>query len=299
MMFDRDSESDSWGTRKPIAVILMWGLGICFLVQSLANFYAHLPIEPALALSNAGLKEGKLWTLFTYQFLHGGPWPWHLIGNCLGLYFIGLHFEELYGARRFLWTYFGGAGLGAVVQVLVTALPSHNDSLVLGASAGVMSLLAAYATAFPERQITTFIYFIPVTLKASWLLWFFGGLAAFGSLFPFDTLAHGAHLGGILFGIFYVKTGSLSEFGGKTVSDSIERWMAGFRRGTKSRNNNPVIPVQFPRKPQATGKAQSDTDFIAREVDPILEKIAKHGIESLTSAERMTLETARQRVAQR
>lgn len=298
-MFDRDSGSDWWGTRKPAAVILMWVLGICFLVQSLANFYAHIPIEPALALSNAGLKEGKLWTLFTYQFLHGGPWPWHLIGNCLGLYFIGLHIEELYGARKFLWMYFGGAGLGAFVQVVVTSLPSHNDSLVLGASAGVMSLLAAYAIAFPERQITTFIYFIPVTLRAKWLLRFFGGLAAFGSLFPFDIIAHGAHLGGILFGIFYVKAGGLSEFGGNTVSDSIERWMAGFRGEKKSANKNPVIPLRFSLKPQATGKEQSDADFIAREVDPILEKIAKHGIQSLTSAERMTLETARQRVAQR
>ena len=43
----------------------------------------------------------------------------------------------------------------------------------------------------------------------------------------------------------------------------------------------------------------SDADFIAREVDPILDKIAREGIASLTPAERQTLEAARAKVARR
>jgi hypothetical protein len=46
-------------------------------------------------------------------------------------------------------------------------------------------------------------------------------------------------------------------------------------------------------------EAASESDFIAREVDPILEKIAQHGIQSLTPAERQTLEAARQKVNRR
>jgi hypothetical protein len=37
--------------------------------------------------------------------------------------------------------------------------------------------------------------------------------------------------------------------------------------------------------------------FISAEVDPILEKIAQHGLESLTRAERRTLEKGREKIA--
>jgi hypothetical protein len=43
----------------------------------------------------------------------------------------------------------------------------------------------------------------------------------------------------------------------------------------------------------------SDAEFMAREVDPILEKIARDGIGSLTAAERQILEDARKKVARR
>jgi hypothetical protein len=51
-------------------------------------------------------------------------------------------------------------------------------------------------------------------------------------------------------------------------------------------------------------KADRDTDlpseeFISREVDPILDKISQHGIQSLTARERRILETARNKMAKR
>jgi hypothetical protein len=40
-------------------------------------------------------------------------------------------------------------------------------------------------------------------------------------------------------------------------------------------------------------------DFLSREVDPILDKISAHGIQSLTERERRILEAARQRMGKR
>jgi hypothetical protein len=40
-------------------------------------------------------------------------------------------------------------------------------------------------------------------------------------------------------------------------------------------------------------------EFLSREVDPILDKISAHGIQSLTDRERRILETARQRMGKR
>jgi membrane associated rhomboid family serine protease len=297
MLSDRDYMSDSRGGRTPVSLILIGLLVACFLVQSAVTFYGAGGAIWNLGLTNSGLFSGKVWLPATYQFLHQTPWPWHLLGNCLGLYFIGMHLEDMYGPRRLLWLHFGGGFAGALVQVLVTLLPRHIDAPVVGASAGVMSLLAAYATAFPDKQLTTFIAFIPVTLRAKWILWFFGGLSVFGSLFPFDAVAHGAHLGGILFGILFVRLGGLSEFGGGAVSDLLERVGAWFRPRTRPASRD--IPARFRPEPEAKRVPATDVDFIAREVDPILEKIAQHGIQSLTPAERKTLETARQKVIRR
>ena len=42
-----------------------------------------------------------------------------------------------------------------------------------------------------------------------------------------------------------------------------------------------------------------ETDFVSKRSDPILEKISKHGIQSLTAAERKTLEAARKKMEKR
>ena len=43
----------------------------------------------------------------------------------------------------------------------------------------------------------------------------------------------------------------------------------------------------------------SDGEFMSREIDPILDKIAAHGIHSLTDRERQILEAARSRMGRR
>ena len=51
----------------------------------------------------------------------------------------------------------------------------------------------------------------------------------------------------------------------------------------------------------ATSPAQDlpPAEFISREVDPILEKISAHGIQSLTDRERQILEAARAKMERR
>jgi membrane associated rhomboid family serine protease len=298
MLYDRDYMSDNRGGRPPFALILIGVLVVCFLVQSAFTFYGNAAVTRHLGLTREGLFSGHVWLLGTYQFLHQTPWPWHLIGNCLGLFFIGTHIEEMYGARRLLWLHFGGGLAGGLLHVVIGLLPAHQDIAVVGASAGVLSLLAAYATAFPEKQLTTFLYFIPVTLKAKWILWFFTGLAVFGSLFPYDSVAHGAHLGGIAFGFLYVKLGGLSEFGGG-IGSRISEWWQALRVPMSKPQRRAAPPSRVRVEPAPRREAASESDFIAREVDPILEKIAQHGIQSLTPAERQTLEAARQKVNRR
>src|SRR5215813_14115826 len=82
--------------------ILIFVLITAFVVQSVLLFYQDFDASRYLALSVAGLSQGRIWQLFTFQFLHTCPWPWHVLFNCLGLYFFGRPVEESLGGKRFL-----------------------------------------------------------------------------------------------------------------------------------------------------------------------------------------------------
>src|SRR5262249_14851464 len=131
--------------------------------------------------------------------------------NCLGLYFFGRSVEDAIGKRSFLKLYFLSGTAGGLVQLLALLLPGHADRPVVGASAGVLGLLAAYATLFPDREVVTWIWFLPIRVKAKYLLWFFGLLSLYGTFVPFDAVAHAAHLGGMLAGWVYLRWGMQAE----------------------------------------------------------------------------------------
>src|SRR5436305_1731642 len=117
---------------------LIWVLIGAFVVQSLLWFYWDIRAIDSLGLTVQGVFSGKVWQLLTFQFLHSCPLPFHVLFNCLGLWFFGRPVEETLGSRRFLKLYFACGLAGGVLQVLLTLLlPRHEDIPVVGASAGV------------------------------------------------------------------------------------------------------------------------------------------------------------------
>ena len=58
------------------------------------------------------LATGKIHTLLTHSFTQ--LQFFHLFSNCLGIYFIGSNIEKIFGARKFLNLYIGGAIAGAI-----------------------------------------------------------------------------------------------------------------------------------------------------------------------------------------
>src|SRR5687767_6253853 len=79
-------------TNRLIAVLI----GI-FLVQCVLEVLLGVPISRYLALSLDGMAHGYVWQLLTFQFLHAAPWPFHVLFNCLFLYFFGNALEDAYG----------------------------------------------------------------------------------------------------------------------------------------------------------------------------------------------------------
>jgi membrane associated rhomboid family serine protease len=262
-----------------------------FLLQSILMFYWKIDLVDTFGLTLKGIAHGKIWQLLTFQFLHVPIWPLHILFNCIGLYFFGRPVEEILGPRKYVLIYLLAGVCGGILQVLATLiLPQHNDIAVVGASAGICGMVAIFCSLHPMQELTTWIYFFPVTIRAKYLLMFLFAVSIFGLIIPMGEVAHAAHLGGIFLGLAYVRWG--------TAWEGVINWK----------------PFEFnrrQRKPSKTGKLSSYTfsrenppevpedQFISREVDPILDKISQHGIQSLTEHERKVLEAARNKMAKR
>jgi membrane associated rhomboid family serine protease len=283
-----------------MTTVLLVTLVVCFLVQHVLEEMRQTQgwVMDYLALSREGLSHGRFYQLITFQFLHGGIW--HLFGNMFGLYFFGRAVETLLGSRGMLTLYLTSGTVGGLLQMaLAFAFPAHFGAGVVGASAGVFGLIAAFAINAPEDSITLLLFFVlPVTFPAKVFLWIEGCISLVGAfgvfllhpIFP-TGVAHAAHLGGMLTGIAWIHW---------RVSD----WSFSFwRRFERPRPARRESAASSPKRASRTARRKPEelppAEFISREVDPILEKISAQGIHSLTDRERQILEAARSKMAKR
>jgi membrane associated rhomboid family serine protease len=303
---DRDYQREEYHppryTTKLIVVLI-----VAFVLQSAFHIHVtHRKVDPMkalvgqedsgfdsfkwLGLSGDGLKHGYVWQLVTFQFMHAVPAPWHVLFNCLGIFFFGRPVEERLGGRKYLSLYFLSGVAGGLLYALMAifVFPSRSGIPVVGASAGLYGVMAIFCMLNPMQTIM--IYVFPV--RAIYFFWFLAALSLYGTIVPFDSSAHAAHLGGVLVGIAYVRW--FHE------SDRFSQWLAGLRRRRPSR---PVVKVRFPKAvggdsktPGVVPRELGPTDFISKEVDPILEKISAQGLHSLTEREKKILEAARAKI---
>lgn len=224
-----------------------------FALQWLAG-PAWMPVVHFGGLTAAGLEHGELWQLVTYQFLHGNFL--HLFVNMVALWFAGRELERVLGAERFLAVYFVGGVVGGLVQVGI----DPGGYPLIGASGSVCAVLLALTTMFPRTPIMALIFFVlPVRMRAGTLGWLMvGASVAFWLSGLQPDVGHLAHLGGFaagwVFGRFY-----RAKWGQAPLPD----------------DDNPD------QGPEAT------------DLDTVLAKVLRHGMESLSSRERRVLEESR------
>ena len=163
--------------------------------------------------------------LFWVAFMHDTHSFAHVFFNMFGVYMFGRVLENVWGPKRFLIFYMVtgiGAGItqelvwlysvhsfasanGVTLVQLVAGDPSLNYLITIGASGSVFGILLAFAMLFPN--VPLYLMFIPIPIKAKYFVIFYGlaelfmGVANNGG----DSVAHFAHLGGMLFGYFLVR----------------------------------------------------------------------------------------------
>ncbi len=210
--------------------------------------------------------HGSPWQFLTFALLHGGPL--HLLGNVLLLYFAGREVEPIIGAKHFAALFLGALAFGAAAQwgAMAGALTPVGAG-VLGISAGVAAVVAAFATILPELDVTVLLLLVvPLRVRAKFLGLILALLAA--GLWMTQTavvVGPAGIIAGSLFGWAYAKR---LGFGNPT---RIERYYLARRQEA----------LRLERMPAA--------QFIEEQVNPVLEKIARHGLHSLTQAEKRLL----------
>jgi membrane associated rhomboid family serine protease len=216
MLEDRDymRQRDYRELRVSFTVALLIINAIVFLIECVACGYPPLfSTNNYFALSVGGLKQGFVWQLLTYQFMHAGLL--HILLNCWVIYVFGREIEETLGPKKFLTLFLASGVIGGLLQTAAGWLwPHYFGGAVVGASAGAFGLVAAFAILFPERQLTLLLFFIlPLTLRARTLLILSAVLALLGIAFPISNIANAAHLGGMLTGVFFALQFSRGEAG--------------------------------------------------------------------------------------
>ncbi len=202
---------------------------LVFLAQITLDNQFH--ITEKLMLYPVMFPQFKPYQLFTHLFAHSPAMLFHIVFNMFGLWMFGKILENVWGAKRFLFFYLA-CGLGAAalhilmqyirynqIEELWRAAVAAGDTIAvqnyinelsselgpaLGASGAVMGIFIAFGYLFPNTEL--FLMFIPVPIKAKWLMIglvaidLFGGVARVSG----DNIAHFAHLGGAITGFIIV-----------------------------------------------------------------------------------------------
>ena len=238
------------------------------------------------------------WRLVSYGFLHDGPSlehpgpfsPWHLLFNMLTLWFFGREVEAVMGRREFLRFYLAAIVVAGLAWVASCSLAApHGTMRLVGASGGVMAVLAVYIWHFPHQTVLLWGV-LPVPVWALGVLYLV--LDVRGAAEAGDHVAHTAHLAGAAFGLLYAWRGWRLD----GLEDRLRDLVRPRRRLRVVRDDEP--DGRTSARSAARRRPEPDDD-LDEQVDRILAKISRSGEASLTTAERETLTRASRRLKER
>ncbi|MFA6715018.1 MAG: rhomboid family intramembrane serine protease [Victivallaceae bacterium] len=190
------------------------------------------------------------------------------------------------------------AGAGGAVSLI--PFDSILPLSVVGASGALFGILIATAMLEPNREFILLLF--PVPMKAKTLVAIYAIIELISTQGPAGNVAHLAHLGGLLGGYLYLIFFCQREI----IWDPVQALISLVRKKkytgrTSSAGwtiNTP--PLKFNTKPKFDfDKRGSDTPVTQKELDYLLDKVSKSGINSLSESEMATLRKAREQMRRR
>jgi membrane associated rhomboid family serine protease len=205
------------------------------------------------------------WRIITYQFLHGGFS--HIFFNMLAVYFFGPVLERLWGPKKFLVFYLICGSAGGVLYPILTGIGWMVPAPLIGASGAIFGIISAAAILYPMANVYVLGVF---PIKLMYLALILLAVSIMYTLKPeanamegYQT-AHFAHLAGMVAGAAYVLWPRIS------------------------------VPYSLKSRTSPWQKTIQDQQQLSAQVDQILEKVYKEGINSLSRKEKNILKKATQ-----
>jgi hypothetical protein len=215
----------------------------------------------------------------------------------LVLYWFGNIIEEFVGSRRLVSIYLLGGFAGGIFSVLfVNFVPAFQGSLaqhIMGSWGSVLAVMMAAATLVPEY--TFFLILIgPVRIKYIVGFYFILTLVmAVSTKSPSEVAA----LGGIWLGYLFIKQLRNGYDWGEPLENFLDFCKNLFKPTPKPVNSRRSPQKQVVQNTASTiSNSKSDSYYPdEEEIDAILDKISRSGIESLSRDERRKLDKASQK----
>ena len=265
----------TWMGRYPVDVTAMLvGVHVvCAIVTAFLFAIGQAGVVNYAMFDSTAVFHGQVWRLITYAFLHqpsGGALLLFAIEMYM-LFFFGREVERFLGRRAYIWLY----ALLLVVPVLILevwGLLHHTPTAFSGSSALHFAVFAAFVTIYPNVQ-----FFLRIPAK--WVFVIFAAIATLSGLAAHDWQDLLVLWDSIAVAFIFIE---LRGAGPELT------WVNDFKARFRPKPKLYVV--------QKVSSRTVEPDDVYASVDPILDKIAKSGMGSLTETERKILDRARNRL---
>jgi membrane associated rhomboid family serine protease len=187
------------GSKVAVFSYLIIAANILVFLQSITNPESYNQLIETYSLVPEQVMRGEnLLSLVTSMFLHANIL--HLGLNMFFLLLGGDVVERELGNFRFLGLYLA---CGVIAGLFHSYLNSASTIPTIGASGAIFGVLAALAILFPFRWLLKLFGFIPIPMPA--IIFVFITIlteTAYVSSGVIESVAHTAHVGGFLAGVF-------------------------------------------------------------------------------------------------
>jgi membrane associated rhomboid family serine protease len=212
----------------------------------------------------------QVWRLFSYAFVHA---PSGLLWFAIEMYLLfvfGREVERFIGRRSYIGLYLL---LLITPTVLLTVWGLSQRSVLAGSQALHFGIFIAFATVYPRAEIF-------LRIMAKWIA------LILAAVYTFQLLAY--HAWSDLM-VVWASIGAAFLFIEWSGAGPELAWWSAVKARFAPRPKFRVVPKMRPTR-------TADPEDVYGSIDPILDKISKFGIGSLTASERRQLDRERERL---
>ena len=278
-------------------------INILFYLATFTFQRFNIDLTELLGLHFFKASDFRIYQLVTYMFMHANFG--HLFFNMFALWMFGNTLENLWGSKRFLLFYmvcgFGAGLCQELVQYIqyVTSLADYatvnlggrivtmdtylNMMTTVGASGAIYGPLLAFGMMFPNSMI--YFYFL-IPIKAKWFVIGYAVIELITGLTGVDNVAHFAHLGGMLFGLLLLLYWRKNPIGPNKDFRKLKDIFQSWKRKSQMKYTPYEEVKDEPRVPRSDEEYNRQKAQTERDMDAILDKVAKSGYGSLTPEEK-------------